>query len=271
MLTVLIEDNGIFSDISLDAENYLRDTISFSFISGEDALYVGYYKPINSLYVDFYTPESGGLSTTVSYYNGNSFSDVDDLVDRTRGLARNGFISWSRDLTTDTATTINGVEQFWYRITLSGDTSPIVFNGINLLLSYDDDLLENEPDILNASYYPEGYTSYLPYHVAARNKILSDMRVKGKRIEGEEYKQLDQWDLLDYEEFRESSKFYVLSQIYFYLSDSVDDKYFQKYEDYKSRHEQAFNLYYSSIDTDDDGQTDRHEKVQSNTALIRRV
>ena len=70
------------------------------------------------------------------------------------------------------------------------------------------------------------------------------------------YMNITKWDLLELGEVREAAKYLALSKIFFDVSENVDDKDFQKYSEFKSMYGQAFDLFYLSLDKDDDGEID---------------
>ena len=114
-------------------------------------------------------------------------------------------------------------------------------------------------------YLYAGDSSFIAYHVAARNEMVQALRNGGYRKFEEinnitnitkKYMNIIKWDLLELGEVREAAKYLALSKIFFDVSENVDDKDFQKYSEFKSMYGQAFDLFYLSLDKDDDGEID---------------
>lgn len=260
-LQVKYDDDSSFSDISNDMENYLVGSLSQTIVSAEDKLYLGYRKPISEVYIHLTTVNTNSGNLSVKYYNGSSYTAVSDLIDRSEGFTQSNFIRWERDYNDQEVSTVDGVELYWYELTLDADSSAIVIAGINLNFSHDDDIREEEPTLLSSEFYPASETSYIAYHQAARNEIIQKIRNEGHRVTGTtKYKKFTQFDLHDREELRQASKYLVMSKIYFNLSDEPDDKYYQKHQDYRSLYGEAVNLFFLSWDKDDDGKTDNSEE-----------
>lgn len=259
------------TDYSAELENYISDTVALTLLDS-DYLYVGYKKPINAFYVAGYNMNTNTSVLTVEYYNGSAFTDVTNLSDKTSGLARDGFVSWDRNLTNEDATTINSLEKYWYRISVDVTTSAMTLYGLNLLLSDDLDIKELETNLVSSDYFPDGFASFLPYHQSARNEIIQRLRNEGNGVyNGVTFYDLTVFDLLDYTQLKEASKHLAISNIYFNLSDSIDDKYYQRYQEYRKRYDENYRVFYLSIDTNDDGEQSASEKESFKTGFIIRV
>lgn len=265
MLTIKLDNNGSFTDYSSELENYIQDSLAHTFVSAEDALYVGYYKPIAKIYVEMTTANANDVSLTVERNTG-SLSSV-SAKDKTNGLQRSGFISWERS-GSEVKSTIDGVELYWYKLTFSGDTSAMVINGINLVFSDDIMLKEVEPAIADFLYSNDA--SFIRFHQSARNEIIQRINNSGKfKINSQSKREkLNQWDFLSPEDLAEASKYLTLSRIFESLSDSIDDNYAAKYSRYYSQYQDHFNLYMTSYDIDDDGVLDTHENNRTQHGKI---
>lgn len=257
MLNVYIDDNGLFTSHKIAMENYIRDSFSHTFVAAEDALWVGYYKPISRVYVELSTVNTNDVSLTVERNTG-SLVDA-EASDLTNGFQRSGFISWERS-DDEVASTVNSIEKYWYKITFSGDTSAITFDGINLVFSDDTMLEEVEPAINDFLY--SGDSSFIRFHQSARNEIMQRINNSGRfKVNSSSQRvKLNQWDLLQPEDLAEASKYLVLARIFESMSDSIDDNYTAKYNRYYAQYQDHFNLFMTTIDTDDDGIVDDHER-----------
>jgi len=139
---------------------------------------------------------------------------------------------------------------------------PLIINGVNILFSSDIDIVEEVPYIDgNINYLPRGFTSYVPYHQAARKTLIQELRNKGKaKINNKEFNtsnnfwsNLTQFDILDRTELAEAAKQKVLEILFFNTSDEADDKFEQKSKEHRSKYADAFSLAFLSLDTNDDG------------------
>ena len=246
-----------YTDYSYQAFDFQRDTFTLT-LATNDYLLVGYYKPINTLYVSMATPDAYTSTLTNSYYDGSSFA-TSLAHDDTKGLTRSGFIMWERNQTDEAITIIDSTELYWYKLALSSASTAIVFNGIGLLFSDDQDLLLEHPGILNDTFLIGSATDHLTYHISARNEIIQSLKIKGyKNSDGDS---INLWDLLEVTEVKQASKYLALSNIFFNVSDSPDDVYSIKSKEYKRLYQDCMSLAYLSFDQSNDGLTQDSEKV----------
>ena len=263
-LCVIYSDGGAETDYSVEAQDFKRDTFNIT-MTTDDFIYVGFYKSINALYAQLVTANTNTSSLTMEYFTDQSVWSTLEISDDTRAFSRSGFITWTRP--DDAAnTTVAGKELCWVRISSNDDLTVASFQALNLLFSDDNDICADTPDLIDDCFYPSGQTSHVLNHLAAKNYIMGRLRSLGyvkTGANGEE--NITEWDVLDVYELRLASTYYAISQIYFNLSDNVDDQYWIKYQSYTQRFEEAFNLGVLSIDTNDNGQIDLNERrpVQS--------
>lgn len=245
------------TDVSLLLENYISDGYSSSF-STTDYFYVGYYKPINALYFEL-TTQNQTNSLITEYWNGSSWVVI-STKDKTFGLKKSGFVTWERNIDDIALKTVEGSELFWYRFKIStNNIATLALKGINLVFSDDNDLKESYPDIME--YIPENSTSFIAYHQSARNHILTYLRNKGKTIKGKNaYKMLDQYDLHNFEEVRQASKYKTLAMIFYNESDQLDDKWYQKAKDFDRLYGESISMDFLSLDENDDGKIESSEQ-----------
>jgi hypothetical protein len=246
------------TEYSKELENYSQDTVTITQLSTE-TIDVGLYKPINALYFEFQSANTNSLDVSVKYFNGTSFTNL-TINDRTNNFKRSGFISWDRNQTTENKTTLHSQEMYWYRISVSSDTTAMVLKGINLVFSDDQSLQEEYPGI--NKYLPTGQTSFINFHQSVRDDIIQMLRNSGKKVKNaNDQKNLDQFDLLDFKEVTQAAKYYCLAKIFFWQSDEVDDKWYQKAKDYQQMADSKINLIFISIDDNDDGMANQSEKL----------
>jgi hypothetical protein len=265
MLKIFTQNKDITREQS--RYEYMASQVSF-----DDPLFLGSYKPFGSLYINCDNREvEEDAYLLIEFWNGDVWESVKDLSDLTFGLSRPGFVKWEIPRNSKKIT-INGIEQHWFRASLS-DQESIQFRGISVLFSDDFDLVSEYPDIMNN--IPEGQSSFIRFHDQAANDILSDLRrtgivVDGRLMGAEKKKLLDRFDLLDKEEVRESSKYLALSKIFGWLSDAPGDKWENLEAKYQSRAAECLAPIIS-LDLNDNGLPDDKEILDIKPVLIGRL
>lgn len=256
------------TDYTLEAGDYSGDDFTVT-LTDSEYLYFGYRKPIRELYAHFTTVNSNAATLSVEYYNGTTYTAVTTLNDRTKSFTRNGFISWEKSDDEEEAT-VETLEMYWYRISVSVSTSEMVIRGFNLLFSDDLSVREEEAHLLSTDYYPASETSFVNYHQASRNELIQRLRNKGYGVKNSSgvYNDLLIFDLHERKQLETASKYLVLSKIYFNLSDAPEDKYHEKHVNYKRMSDDAFHVFYISIDSNDDGKESTTEQAGFTSGLI---
>lgn len=259
-LTIKYSDNGVFSDFSQDFQDFTRDTQALNLELTNDDLYIGYYKPINKVYIDMNTPNSVSNILTIQCYNGVSYVNVSGDMDETKGLTRSGFIQWDRAQTDQAKSTVDGEELYWYKISASATHADAVINGINLIFADDKDLAEQIPEINDAAHLT-GKPSHILAHVAAKKAIIQTLRNRnyGKRDENGTLQDITAWDLLDIDQINQAATMKALSIIFFNYSDEVNDRHETKSRSYAKQYKMAMELAVLNLDVDDDGVKDSGE------------
>lgn len=261
-MKLFVAHNSI--DLTQKMDNFTSPVKALDLADGE--IFVGYYKPIRNIYIEL-TEREVDASITVEVFNSGSFTSVKNLQDKTFGLTSSGMIAW--DESGATKTLLNDVTAYWYKITLANPAT-VSIHGINLVLSNDEDL-SFVPNI--SSHLDGDQTSFIAFHQEARNQIIQRIRNSGKTITGYSNlipKEVDQFDLLDINEFKQASKYLALSLIFEDLSKSDDDQYATKAERYFEKYEMSLNDRLSSIDLNDNGIKDESESLAVNFIRIKR-
>lgn len=266
-LSVLHDNNSVFSDYSTEALDFDRDTFTIDLSSTEDYLYVGFYKPINVFYVELGTANTNAGTLSGEYYNGTTWTGLSGLYDETSSLTRSGFIQWDRGQDDEAKTTVNSSEIYWYRFRPSVTHSSTVVNGLNIVFSDDNDL---KREFFEASQYlPSGETSHILTHVAARDHIIQVLRNSGEfKSNSGTRSDITAFDLLDLTQVKLASTYLVLSKIFGAITDDPDDLYRQKSDQFKSDYGIAIKAPFINIDSDDDGILDNNENMQIRTTRI---
>jgi hypothetical protein len=258
------------TDYSKEAFDYTRDAFSLTLLS-TDYLYVGFSKPINSIYVQINTANTNANTIQAEYYNGSTWVSVSDFFDDTKGFTRSGFMTWDRNQTNQASNAVNATAAYWIRFQPSASHSASVLAGINFIFADDNDLVLEVPEITDSNHLA-GKSSHILTHVAVRNQIIQDLNNKDYKkhnISTGLPEDLTCWDILDVNQIRQAAVFLALSKIYFNFSDQADDKYEQKSKEYQARYKDAFQLSRLYLDKDDDGLEDVEEKVTVPLTVVR--
>ncbi len=253
------DDNSTFIDHTNDSRDYLRDDFQINFTNTEDKLYIGLYKPFNQSYFELKTPSGTDVNLTAEYWDGTTYQTL-KLMDDSKGFTRSGFITF--DKPSDWASNeINSDTKYYIR--LNADSFIIDIQGANTVFSDDNDLRQ---DVRCIDEYTQGSdTSFIAYHVNARNEIIQTLRNGGNSTRLSDTisaENLTKWDILEVGEIRQAAKYLALSKIFYDTSENIDDKQYQRAIDYNQKFGEAFKLYRMSIDKNDDGISDDEEKTQ---------
>lgn len=254
MPRVLLEASGDFSEESVAAASFGRDSFPCPLDEAGGALYFGLYKPFGAVYVEMEVVNAVRANLSISYWNGTGWASVSNTIDETRGLSRSGFIQLDRPKDWK-KTTVNGLDAFFLKMVSDADLSPeTTIQGMNLVFSDDQDLVGVYPSILN--FLEETEKSFILRHETARDDIVQWVRNSGeikKSVELGAHAQIQSWDLLEIEEVRNWSKYLVLANIFSGLQSKDGSIWLQKAEEYTKRASDSRAAFYLSLDTNDDG------------------
>lgn len=242
-LTVLHTDDGTeFEDFSTTAFNFFKGTFNV-----EQALYVGFRKPLNTLYFAVKTGSSQDSMLEAHYWNG-SWTGL-ELHDESEALSGSGFIRWQTP-SDQTASEVNGKSLFWIRFNLAVD-SPVELQGIGALLCSEEDLrcvdfsLDDSPE------------NILKAMVSARNLLCKEMQVSA-------------WDLLNFPDVTDAATFLSLSNVYANQSDRQDDHYMTLSKTYLGSYYSLKPKLGIHIDANDNGKPDDEEKTRPGVTYLER-
>lgn len=268
-LTILDDANAVFTDYSNKAIDYDRDTFTVTLDSSTSYLYVGFYKPINVLYVELGTANTNAGEFTGEYYNGSAFTSLAGFFDESNSFARSGFVQWDRGQTDEAKTTVDGVELFWYRFRPSVTHSATVINGLNLVFADDQDLKREFFEI--GDFLPSGETSHILTHVAARDQVIQALRNSGDyKTNSGTRGDITIFDLLDISQVKLAATHLALQKIFSSVIDDPDGLYKDKAAEYKTNYSAAIKTPFINIDRDDDGIQDSNENIRARTTRIYR-
>jgi hypothetical protein len=259
------------NELDLSREQSRYEYMSNTLDLNDYDLYVGYYKPISTLFLNV-IKNTEDLVLDVKYYSGSIFESVYGFKDLSFGLTTPGFISWKNRQVGQVPNLLFGETLYWYKLT-TNDPANIVFRGISTLFSDDYDLIAAYPSIMN--HLPEGQQSFVRFHEEAAKDIIIDLRRTGLVINGKlsapsVRKQLDAFDLLDKEEVRDAAKYFALSKIFAWLSDAPNDKWENLAAKYEA--EAAGSLTpLITIDQNDNGIIEDYEEAADQPIIVGRL
>ncbi len=147
--------------------------------------------------------------------------------------------------------------------------------GVNVVYSDDNDIRGEVRSI--DDYLASGDTTFISYHLAARDEIVQTLRNGGNSKVSADTSlaiknlQMNKWDVLDKGEIKQASKYLCLSKIFFDASKNVEDKSYERFKDYEGMYGAAFKLFYMSLDSNDDGNIDDVENMVLNDITVRKV
>ena len=273
-LEIRHDDNSTFYNYKKEGLDFTRDSFTIALDKDDDYLMIGFYKPINSIYLEFETPNTASGAITAEYYNGTEFTTLSEFYDMTDNFNRNGFMTWTRDQENEDETTIDSKECYWYRFSTSVTHESTVFTAINLLFSDDQALKLKFSKILSEEFL-DGESNHNKVHAAARDEIVETFRrrgyLKSDTLTDASYANVTAWDMHDIYEVKEASTYLALTHIFFDFSDDPDDIWMEKSDRYKELYKENMNLARLSVDVDDDGIMDDSENlVESNVRYITR-
>jgi hypothetical protein len=270
-LTILHDDNAVFSEYSNDLLDYDRDSVSVTIDANDDYIYIGYYKPIHNIYVEMATGNTNGGSLSTQYHNGTSWVSVSGHMDETKAFTRSGFIVWDANQEDEAEVEVNSNIQFWYRLRPSITTSAVSIQGLNIVFADDQDLKREYYEI--SQFLPDSVSSHILTHVASRDELIQELRNGGqyKQQDDGRVKDIDAFDLLTLGQINQAATYLALSRIFSNVEDDVDGLYMTKSKHYRSLYNTAMNTFYLDLDKDDDGKLDYSEELASSTTrLLRR-
>ncbi len=242
-LVVLHTVDGVsFDDVSMSAFNFFKGTFSV-----EDTLYVGFRKPISSVFVGVESAGSETSGLTAEYFNG-SWSDL-ELHDETSALAESGLVRWVTP-TDQTQSEVNGKSLFWIKLNYVTDTAAVLM-GVGPMLCTAEDLHGVDFNL------DETPLNILKAIVSARNLMCKELQVSP-------------WDLLNLPEVTDAATFLALSSIYFNQSDRPEDNYHALYLDFLGSYRSLKAKIAITIDRNGDGIADAGEKVVSRVVYFER-
>jgi len=139
-IRTIYSDNGVLTDYSMEAQD--RDsTFTGAMVAAQDNIYVGQYYPFNSLFIQITVANDEESNLSVQTYNGQTWEDVNDLLDGTKTsgktLAKSGVIQFNPDYNkvwqyaNDTSlptelSTLKIFGLYWIKLSVSNDLTQAI-------------------------------------------------------------------------------------------------------------------------------------------------
>jgi hypothetical protein len=249
-LTILVEDGGVFTDVSDALCDFGTDTVTAT-ITTAKTLWLGYRKPITSIFVYASTYSTGTRSLIIQGHTQNGYETFQHLDD-SLGLTRAGNVTWLYPDTRDgIESTVNGIKLHWLKVKVSVDTSAMVLKTLSGLFSDDRDLEREFPKI-NEAGFRLGKTDHILIHESARDEIVQQLRNRGLRTVSPSlavYRRLVFWDMLDIQEVRLASTYLALSKIFENVANAdKEDNWRVKANLYSNKFKSAIDLAFITFD-----------------------
>lgn len=259
---IVIHSSTTNTNISQKMSVFGRDSFELDLLS-TDFIYIGFKKPIDSIFFNITSVNTNELSLKLEYFSG-TWNDCSNVSDDTLGLFRSGFLRWDRSLQGQIQSELDGFNRFWYRLSISDDREALSLSGINLVFSDDYDLMLENSLVTQAEFLGSN-KSHILYHSATKNDILQNLRNITTKINGED---LTQWDLIDIEEVKQASVYGTLAKIYYNMSDSQEDIWYKKASDYESKFSVLLQSIKTSLDMNDNGLVEQEEVKVATSGCI---
>lgn len=217
----LIQDT---SDISL--ENQGPNSIA---ADGSHVYYVGKKAPFNNFFLWLDTANTNSVSMAVSYWDGNAWIPVVDLLDGTFGASQSGVVQFSPNkdnqwqIEDDTSSngptgldTFTIYDMYWLKVSFSGDLSAsTTIKQLNYKFAEDADILMKDTDI-NEFLASFNQTDWTPQILQASIEVANDFKRK-KLI-------LDEGQILRFDDVAIPTAYKALFIIYLNLGSSYKEK-----------------------------------------------
>lgn len=187
---ILFSDNGTLSEWTPELINYKSGSKTFSYVTGQDAIYIGSLYPFNHQYFKFgATVNLVAATMSIKYWDGNEFVDVANILDETNTFGQSGFITftpdedklWCKENTED-ITELDDIKiynMYWLKITFNQNlTASTIISWIGQKFSDDDDLGAEYPLLTRSSMkaaFETGKTSWEEQHVRAAELLIKDL------------------------------------------------------------------------------------------------
>ena len=186
--------SGTLTDYSVEVNDYYAQNADVT-LTTSDYIYIGQRHPFNHLYFKFNTTNTNSLNLSIDVWENNEWVAVADILDETKGLTKDGFITWTPDKhegwTQDDTVDSNDNEEveglggvriydrYWARFSVSSDVSASTsILWIGNLFAVDNDLRTEYPELLDSKYldaWESGKIDWQEQHYRAAEIVINDL------------------------------------------------------------------------------------------------
>jgi len=270
-------NNGTLQDVTIQTNDYRRDSFIFDQVSAEDYLYVGTDWAFNTLHFDLSVPNDQASTVSVELWDGENWKASTSVLDYTSlvgvSFARSGHITWDRDRDESftyeseskdipelsTGPDIRGF--YWVRFKWSNDFNALTeINHIGLKFSDDNALYTFYPEFNNSimqARWQTGKSDWNEQSFMAADVLIRDLK-KTNVIDF-------RGQILDFELFREAAIHKTAEIIFAGLGNARRPEKLDALASYL----EAKNMKQSSIDRDGDANLSKAEKVHNHGFMTR--
>lgn len=273
---ILYSDNGTLSDFSVNLNRYSAGTSTFSFVAGEDAIYVGARSPFNHFFVKMgATVNAVNTSMSVSYWDGDAWVPSVEVIDETSAFSQSGFVTfvpnkqkaWVAESTNDQGETVTGLssvviyDHYWVKITFAATlTASVVLAWIGQIFCEDPDMAAEFPDLDRQAVrntFSVGKTDWEEQRARASEIVVQDL-IKKQII-------WNRGQVLEREQFKLACVYKLAEIIFGARGDDYVDQKKDARNEYKSRLDSSI----FKVDKDENGRLDPHEERSRSGFLSR--
>ena len=201
---IIFSKNGTLQDFSVQLNNYQSGSKEFSYVTGEDYLYIGSRLPFNHIYFKMDNPSISDAVMSIDYWDGTLWKNTVEVIDETNGFKQSGHVQftpsrdcgWCRESTNYAGESVDGLESiviydlFWVRISfdaslvgqLTDDEVPVStapsIKWCGNLFSDDLELAVEYPDLVRIevlSSFKTAKTDWQEQHVRAAEVLIQDL------------------------------------------------------------------------------------------------
>jgi len=209
---ILYSDNGNLIDFSVNLNKYSATESEFSYVAGEDYIYIGSRLAFNSLYFKLNASNTTPANMSIEVWDGSQWRFVNEVIDETEGFFKSGHVTfvpnrdhgWLHESTNDGGAVVPGLaavkiyDQYWMRISfdvnLDLDCSLL---WVGSLFCDDSDIGSEYPDLVKSSVlsaFQSGKLNWEEQRVRASEIIIQDLMINrvildaGQMLEREDYR-----------------------------------------------------------------------------------
>lgn len=266
-MRVVYGDNGVLTDLTRNLADYKSLNATFSYVTGQDYIYIGSDLPFNHFYIKMGSTVNAVAATmNIELWDGDEWIDVVEINDETGGLFASGYVdfvpdkdeNWNQESTNHKGEQVTGLtslviyDQYWIRISFNATmTASTIVSWIGHKFSDDTDLYSEYP-VLNSTTlktaFEAGKTTWEEQHVRAADLLIKDLKSKAVIVSADQ--------ILKREDYRMAALCKTAQIIFQSMGDDYADDVIAAKNEYGAR----LDLSIHQVDQNADGRLDPKEK-----------